>query len=64
MPTLILSPRHTADTQALWRAANHFGWQVECLTNWRVSEDLRGTATYLFPQLPTPDSRLPVFQKN
>ncbi|WP_201278280.1 hypothetical protein [Scytonema millei] len=41
MPTLILAPRYTTDTQALWRAANQLGWQVERLTNWRVSEELQ-----------------------
>jgi hypothetical protein len=44
MPTLILTPRYTADTQALWRAANHLGWQVERLRSWRVPEDLRSVA--------------------
>ena len=35
MPTLILTPRYTADAQALWRAATSAGWQVERLTGWR-----------------------------
>ena len=26
MPTLILTPRHTDDSQALWRAAGRLGW--------------------------------------
>jgi hypothetical protein len=42
MPTLILTPRFTEDAQALWRAANQLGWQVERLRNWRVPEELRG----------------------
>ena len=29
MTTLILSPRHRADDQLLWRAATRRGWQVE-----------------------------------
>lgn len=41
MPTLILTPRHTPDSQALWRAAGRLGWQVHRLTTWRVPEELR-----------------------
>ena len=40
MPTLILTPRYTADAQALWRAATSAGWRVERLTGWRVSTHL------------------------
>jgi ATP-grasp domain, R2K clade family 2 len=40
MPTLILTPRYTEDAQALWRSAIAKGWQVERLTNWRVSVEL------------------------
>ncbi|MGL4419416.1 MAG: ATP-grasp domain-containing protein [Gemmataceae bacterium] len=40
MPTLILTPRYTEDSQALWRAAGKLGWGVERLTNWRVPEEL------------------------
>jgi hypothetical protein len=40
MPTLILTPRYTEDAQALWRSAIAKGWQVERLTNWRVSDEL------------------------
>jgi hypothetical protein len=40
MPTLILTPRYTPDTQALWRAAGQLNWRVERLTGWRVTEDL------------------------
>jgi hypothetical protein len=29
MPTLILTPRFTDDAQALWRAAQRLGWNVE-----------------------------------
>ncbi|MGK7928824.1 MAG: ATP-grasp domain-containing protein [Spirulina sp.] len=38
MPTLILTPRFTEDSQALWRAAIALGWNVERLNNWRVSD--------------------------
>ncbi|MBP0017085.1 MAG: ATP-grasp domain-containing protein [Cyanobacteria bacterium SBLK] len=40
MPTLILTPRFTEDSQALWRAAIQLGWNVERLTNWRVNDRL------------------------
>jgi hypothetical protein len=40
MPTLILTPRYTEDAQALWRAAISLGWQVERLSNWRVSDEI------------------------
>ncbi len=40
MPTLILTPRYTADAQALWRAAGELGWDVERLTSWSVPEEL------------------------
>lgn len=38
MPTLILSPRHSEDSQSLWRAASELGWEVERLPSWRVPE--------------------------
>lgn len=41
MPTLIFTPRHTEDTQALWKAAASQGWQVERLASWHVPEHLR-----------------------
>jgi len=41
MPTLVLTPRYTEDTQTLWRAAVQLGWHVERLTSWRVPETLR-----------------------
>ena len=41
MPTLILTPRHTEDSQALWRAAGRLGWGVERLQSWRVPDHLR-----------------------
>ena len=36
MPVLILSPRYTPDSIALWRAAIQLGWDVERLQSWRV----------------------------
>ncbi|XAL98927.1 ATP-grasp domain-containing protein [Phycisphaeraceae bacterium D3-23] len=41
MPTLILTPRYTEDSQALWRAASQLGWDVERLQTWRIPESLR-----------------------
>lgn len=41
MPTLILSPRHTEDSQRLWRAAGQLGWPTERLSSWRIPPDLR-----------------------
>lgn len=41
MPTLILTPRYTEDSQALWRVAGQAGWNVERLTSWRIPEHLR-----------------------
>lgn len=40
MPTLILTPRYTNDSQALWRAAIRLGWGVERLTSWRIPREL------------------------
>lgn len=34
--TLILSSRYSDDSQQLWRAAGHLGWDVERLMNWRL----------------------------
>lgn len=34
--TLLLSPRYTSDSIALWRAALSAGWAVERLQNWRT----------------------------
>jgi hypothetical protein len=41
MPTLILPPRYTEASQALWKAAGSIGWTVERLTSWRVPDHLR-----------------------
>lgn len=48
MPTLILTPRYTEDSQALWWAAGAQGWTIERLTNWRVPEHLRALADPVF----------------
>ncbi len=41
MPTLILTTRFSADSQALWRAAVRRGWDVRRLSGWRVPGDLK-----------------------
>lgn len=41
MPTLILTPRQTDDTQALWKAAARLGWSTERLGGWRIPDHLR-----------------------
>ena len=43
-PTLILTPRHTGDSQLLWRAALRRGWHVERLRTWRIPGQLREVA--------------------
>jgi ATP-grasp domain, R2K clade family 2 len=40
-PTLILTPRYTDDTQALWKTASRLGWSVERLSAWRVPAHLQ-----------------------
>jgi hypothetical protein len=39
MPTLILPPRYTDDSIALWRAATAIGWTVRRLQGWRAAPD-------------------------
>jgi hypothetical protein len=41
VPTLILTPRFTDDSIALWRAANRKGWNVERMTRFRPPDDFR-----------------------
>ena len=41
MPSLILSPRQTEDSQALWREAISRGWEVKRLSNWQIDDDTR-----------------------
>lgn len=41
MPTLILTPRYSDDTQTLWKAAAARGWSVERLGRWQVPEYLQ-----------------------
>lgn len=38
---LILAPRVTDDSVAMWRAARDAGWQTQRLANWRVPNELK-----------------------
>ena len=38
-PTLVLPPRFSDDSNALWRAAIALDWPIERLQSWRVPED-------------------------
>ncbi|MES3020225.1 MAG: ATP-grasp domain-containing protein [Pseudomonadota bacterium] len=48
MPTLIFTPRHTDDSQTLWKAAAAHGWSTERLTGWRVPEHLQALKDPVF----------------
>lgn len=39
-PILLLPPRMTADSQALWKAALDRGWSTQRITGWRVPPEL------------------------
>lgn len=41
MPTLILTPRMTEDSIALWRAAGRLGWGVERMTRFRPPDNFQ-----------------------
>ena len=47
MPTLLLTARQTDDTQKLWRACIHTGWNVLRVHHWRVPDvDSKEAAIY------------------
>lgn len=48
MPTLVLPPRYTSDTNAMWKAAIAAGWEVERLPNWRPPESLASADPVLY----------------
>jgi len=48
MPTLILSPRYTPDSAALWKAALSIGSSVERLESYRVPEHLQGEGFVIY----------------
>lgn len=39
MPTLILPPRYSEDSNTIWRTAVQMGWNIERLQSWRVPEN-------------------------
>jgi hypothetical protein len=47
-PTLILSPRYTPDSAALWKAALELGWSVERLSSYRVPEYLHDADALIY----------------
>jgi len=48
MPTLVLPPRYSPDSIALWRAATALDWTVERLGSWRVPDRLKGQDVVLY----------------
>ncbi len=48
MKLLILPPRYTPDSIALWRAAIERGWTPERLQSWSVPEELRGQPAVIY----------------
>lgn len=47
-PTLILPPRFSPDSNALWRAALALGWPIERLQGWTVPQELRGLQVVIY----------------
>lgn len=39
MPTLVLSPRYTTDSIALWKSAIALNWEVTRLPNWQLTSE-------------------------
>ncbi len=48
MPTLVLPPRFTDDSNLLRKAAIEAGWEVERLSGWRPSQELRQVDPVLY----------------
>src|SRR5438477_3634627 len=40
LPNLVLSPRHSEDTDALEQTAREVGWQISRLDSWRAPAEL------------------------
>ncbi|HRX87587.1 MAG TPA: ATP-grasp domain-containing protein [Phycisphaerae bacterium] len=47
-PVLILPPRYTPDSIALWHAATRAGWRSERLQQWRVPDWLHGERCVIY----------------
>lgn len=43
IPLLLLAPRITDDSKAMWKAALDLGWSVQRIPNWRVPDGLTAT---------------------
>ena len=41
MPTLLMTPRQTEDSRALWKVAAGRGWRIERLAGWAIPDALR-----------------------
>lgn len=50
MPTLLLSRRHSDDSNAMWRAALHLGWDVQRLQSYAVPAELREREPVLYAE--------------
>jgi ATP-grasp domain, R2K clade family 2 len=48
MPTLLLSQRHSSDSNAMWRAAIHEGWGVERIRGYSIDPDLAAKDPVLY----------------
>jgi len=48
MPTLVLPPRYTPESIAMWHAAGDAGWDVERLPNWKSASTLAGKDVVLY----------------
>ncbi len=46
MPTLVLSPRHTDDSTALWRAAIKAGWDIVRAQGWQLPKGIESPVIY------------------
>lgn len=46
-PLLLLAPRMTDDSKAIWKAALDLGWSIHRIQGWRVPEELKTTHTSL-----------------
>lgn len=48
MPTLLLSQRHSSDSNVMWRAAVHTGWDVERIRGYTIDPALAARAPVLY----------------
>ncbi len=48
MPTLLLSQRHSSDSNVMWRAAVHAGWDVERIRGYTIDPALAGRDPVLY----------------